>query len=424
MKVSLSQQVYIFTISCCLLFAVLVASILWYSHKVELAFSREEYTNKVENNTHILKQLIIYDDIYNSHYSADKWLRSQNKLIALLKLAPPLTPQQQIIQNSINSQSQNVKLLLNNIIDNKLKNATETIKKHLKKRLLTQLEIIRADSVQLSTVVQKDIQNVIKQQALFIIAILSVSFFILIFGSFRLTKIFRISINEVKRAFKHNHSGHFQKIQLTNQSNEFESMVKEFNAMNDKLSETTVSLKMMKKMVEERTHDLELLSKTDPLTNVANRRALFERGNEELLRVRRMHHPLSLILLDCDYFKDVNDQFGHQIGDELLKHICNICNQQIREIDFLGRYGGEEFVIILPDCDINGGVETATRIQNSLANNVLVTDGKEINVTLSMGVCSLNDQHTSFEQIINCADQAMYTAKENGRNNIQVNCKL
>jgi len=420
MKISLSQRVYFFTLSCCLLFAVIVSSILWSTQKVELAFNRDNYAQKVENHANILKLLIISDNIYDSNYSVANWLSSQNKLINLLKLAPRLTPQQQTLQNSITSQNQNVKRLFSKIIENKFKNASEAIKNHLRTRLITQLEIIRSDSVQLSTIVQKDIHNVIKREVIFIISILVVSILILLYGSFRLTKIFSTSLNEVKRAFVENHSGHFQKIQLSNQSDEFDSIVKEFNSMNHKLSETTVSLEVMKKVVEERTHVLELLSNTDPLTNVANRRALFERGNMEFSRVLRTQHKLALILLDCDYFKNVNDQFGHQFGDELLKHLCKICGQEIRDIDFLARYGGEEFIIILPDCDLNGGVEIANRIQSSLAKHCVAIENKEVCVTLSIGICMLSDKHENFDQMINDADQAMYLAKENGRNRIEI----
>lgn len=420
MNVSLSQRIYFFILSCCLLFAVLVSSILWSSQKVELAYSREYYAHKVENHVNSLKELIISDNIYDNNYSADNWLTSHSKLINLLKLAPSLTPQQQTIQNSINSQSQNVKRLFSKINENKLKNASEVIKKHLKTRLMTQLEMIRSDSVQLSTIGQKNIHNVIKREALFIICVLAVSILILLYGSFRLSKIFRTSLNEVKKAFEKNHSGHFQQIQLSNHSDEFDSIVKAFNSMNHKLSETTVSLETMKNIVEERTHELEQLSNTDPLTKVANRRALFERGNMEFSREHRTHNKLTLILLDCDYFKNVNDQFGHQVGDELLKHVCQICNQEIRDIDFLARYGGEEFIIILPDCDLNGGVETANRIQRSLAKHSLTIEDKEVNMTLSFGVCMLSDKHANLDQLINDADQAMYLAKNNGRNRIEV----
>ncbi|RGP39621.1 uncharacterized protein BPTFM16_02732 [Altererythrobacter insulae] len=176
----------------------------------------------------------------------------------------------------------------------------------------------------------------------------------------------------------------------------------------------------MKEVVEDRTKVLEQLSNTDALTKVANRRALFERANMEFSRARRAGTELTLLLLDCDFFKKVNDDFGHLFGDQLLVHICNICSQEIRDVDFLARYGGEEFIIVLPHCDIAGGIETASRIQSSLAKNSLTINNQEIAITLSIGACTLSDRHKHLEQLINDTDQAMYQAKKNGRNRIEV----
>ena len=420
MNGSLSQRIYFFTLSCCVLFATILGSVIWSSQTVELAFARDSYAQQVDNQTNSLKQLVISDNIYSSSYSVSHWQSLQQKLTRLLKSSPKLTPSQQTVQNSIKSQNENLKRLFAQITKNKLKNASAAIKVHLKARLMMQLEAIRSDSLQLSSIAHTDIHNTIKHEAFFIIAVSGVSIVALLFGSFTLMHIVRKSLDEVKRAFKQNHSGHFQKIHLSHPSDEFDSIVKAFNGMNDKLSETTVSLAVMKKVVEERTHILEQLSNTDPLTKVANRRALFERASMEFSRAIRSKNKLTLLLLDCDFFKRINDEFGHLFGDELLIHICNICGQEIRDIDFLARYGGEEFIIILPNCDIKGGIETANRIQHSLACHCIAMKDKEICVTLSIGVCMLSEQHKDLEQLINDTDKAMYQAKENGRNRIEV----
>lgn len=420
MKLSLQQHIYFFTLSSCLFFIIMVISILWSIQAVDIALKREKYAHQVEDHTYILKQLISTENIYANDYNTDNWLALDNKFSQLLKLTPNLTPQQQTIQNSIESQNKSVLRLFNVIHKNKLKNANEIIKKYLKKRLITQLEAIRTDSIELSNIVQKDIESVIKQQVIFILSILSLSIFILVYGAFKLIKIFKTSLSEVKIAFGKNRSGHFQEIKLSNQSEEFNSIVNAFNDMNKKLSETTVSLESMKKIVAERTHVLEQLSNTDSLTNVANRRALFERGSAEFSRIQRTKSQLTVILLDCDLFKNINDHFGHLFGDEILKHLCKICTEEIRNIDFFGRYGGEEFIIILPDSDLNGAVETAKRIQRSLANNSIAFEGKDVCVTVSIGICTANDKHTNFEQLIKDADTAMYRAKANGRNRIEV----
>jgi diguanylate cyclase (GGDEF)-like protein len=420
MTISLQRQIYFFTLSSCVLFVVLVISILWSTQVIDIALKREKYAHKVKDHTNILKQFIISESIYASNYNTVSWLTLDNKFNNLLRLAPILTPQQQTIQNSIESQNKNVLRLFNAINKNKLKNANEIIKKHLKIRLMTQLEAIRSDSIQLSNIVKKDIKNVIRNQIIFILSILLLVISILVYGAFRLSKIFRTSLEEVKSAFEKNHSGDFQKIELSNQSQEFNSIANAFNAMNKKLSETTVSLESMKKTIAERTRVLEQLSNTDYLTKVANRRALFERGSAELSRVQRTQTQLAVILLDCDFFKNINDEFGHLFGDDILMNICKVCTKEIREIDFFARYGGEEFIIILPDSDLNGAVETAKRIQYSLANNSIAFEGKDVCMTVSIGICTANDKHTNFEQLIKDADIAMYKAKTNGRNRIEV----
>ena len=165
---------------------------------------------------------------------------------------------------------------------------------------------------------------------------------------------------------------------------------------------------------------LEQLSNTDPLTKVANRRALFERGNAEFSRTQRTKNKLTLILLDCDFFKNINDQYGHLFGDQVLQHICVVCSEEIRNIDFFARYGGEEFIIILPESELSGAIKTAARIQSSLANKAIVFEKTDVYVTLSVGICEITQQHRSFEEMIKDADTAMYRAKENGRNRIEV----
>ena len=420
MKLSLQQQISFFTISSCLLFIILVFNIIWAVQVVEIALEREEYADEVEHHSHVLKQFILSENIYASDYNTENWLTLNNKFSNFLRLAPSLTPQQQTIQNSIKSQNESLLHLFNAISKNKLKNTDDTIKKHLKLRLIMQLEAIRTDSIQLFTIVKQDIRRIIKHQVILVLSTLALIIITLVYGAFRLNKIFRTSLKEIKTAFEKNHSGRFQTIHLSNQTEEFNSIVSAFNTMNKKLSKTTVSLESMKKIVDEKTRVLEEISNTDPLTNVANRRALFERGNSEFARVQRTHGQLTVVLLDCDLFKNINDDFGHLVGDEILKHLSNICTQEIRNIDFFARYGGEEFVIILPDSDVSGAVETANRIQRALSEKGINHEGVDINVTVSIGICSVTKIHNSFEQLIKDADTAMYRAKENGRNRIEV----
>jgi len=291
MKLSLQQKIYLFTLSSCFLFVVLVVSFLWSTQVIETALEREGYAHKIENHTHILKQFLTNEDIYDQHYNTDKWVVLDNQFNELLKSPPSLTSQQQTIQNSIESQNKNVLRLFNAINKNQLKNANEIIKKHLKTRLLTQLEAIRSDSVQLSAIIQKDIHNEIRQQTLFIIIILSLVIFTFIYGAFKLIQLFRTSLNEVKTAFERNHSGDFQKIQLSNQSEEFNGIAAAFNSMNEKLSKTTVSLASVKKTIADKTHVLELIASEAQLPVILEAIVLsVEQENRDML--------CSILLLD------------------------------------------------------------------------------------------------------------------------------
>lgn len=419
MKLSLQQQILFFTLGNCVLFVVLVTSILWSTQVVNSTFNREQYALEVEDHSNILKQFILSENIYASDYNPNEWFALEDKFNEILLIAPILTPQQQTIQNSISSQNKGVQRLFNAINQNQLSNANQAIKKHLRERLITQLEAIRTDAIQLSSVAKQDIKNVIKNQIIFVLLILVFIIIALVYGAFRLVAIFKTSLNEVKKAFAENHSDHFQNIHFSNQTEEFDSIARAFNEMNKKLSVTTVSLESMKKIVDERTHKLEQLSKTDSLTKVANRRALFERGNAEFSRTKRTKSQFTLILLDCDLFKKINDDYGHIFGDKVLQHISGICTKEIRNIDFFARYGGEEFIILLPDSDISGAMETANRIQQSLATHCIKFDDREINVTVSIGICTVKQQHNSFEALIKDADIAMYKAKTKGRNRIE-----
>jgi len=420
MKNSLMHKIRFFTFCVCALFIALVVSVLIVVQSLELAFERGSYAQQIDNHTNVLKQFIINDNVYSRNTIDEHWIEYQNHLAELLNKAPALTPHQQTIQNSIKSQNSNLKRLFDQITHNKLGNANKVIKVHLNARLAAQLEAIRADSVELSITVQKDIHSIMRQQAAFVIFILISSVSILSISSFRLIKIFKTSLKEIKNAIEKNTTQHFQNVTLSNSYQEFNDIIEKFNLMNRKLSKTTISLDEMKKVIAERTHVLEHLSKTDQLTEVANRRALFERGEMEYSRGQRNKSQLTVILMDCDFFKNINDNFGHLFGDEALKHVSRICLHEIRDIDFLARYGGEEFIVLLPDCDIKGGVEIAKRIQSSLAKHSVNFEGKEACITLSIGVTSLTDKHKNFAQLINDADEAMYIAKSSGRNRIEI----
>ena len=166
---------------------------------------------------------------------------------------------------------------------------------------------------------------------------------------------------------------------------------------------------------------LEQMSKTDILTDVANRRHLMERFEEELERSKRMQTPLSCIILDVDHFKAVNDSLGHLKGDDVLKGLAGILKESIRAYDILGRYGGEEFVIVAPDTGSADAAALALRIREKVEINLGRVSSLPENrvVTISLGLACRSQEDQTVETLLNRADKALYRAKVNGRNRLE-----
>ena len=159
----------------------------------------------------------------------------------------------------------------------------------------------------------------------------------------------------------------------------------------------------------------------DELTQIYNRRAFFQRGEEELAAAREASEPFALLLFDIDYFKKVNDTYGHAVGDLLLKHVAEICRTQLTDDMLLARYGGEEFVLALMGSAAEEGEAVANRLRRQVEEHPLRTDEGAIAVTISSGVAeAAAGSEESLNQLLNKADQALYVAKGNGRNQVRV----
>lgn len=170
---------------------------------------------------------------------------------------------------------------------------------------------------------------------------------------------------------------------------------------------------------EERIHQL---SRTDALTNLHNRRSILELLEQELTRLRRKPAPLSVVILDLDHFKKVNDTWGHPMGDRVLQIAARILRESVRESDHVGRYGGEEFMLILPDTDLAEAMIVLERCRQQLIAADVVTDDQDrLQITASFGlVCQDRAPLLASQQLIQHADEALYAAKANGRNRIEV----
>lgn len=176
--------------------------------------------------------------------------------------------------------------------------------------------------------------------------------------------------------------------------------------------------------VTERVHlfeEVKRLATLDPLTEVYNRRHLFQTLFQELIRAQRYRHCLGLIMLDLDHFKQVNDTYGHLIGDGVLKTVARICRENVRVIDLVGRYGGEEFVVLLPETSLPQTRETAERLRRMIADQPLHMNECAVTLTVSVGGTSLlPDGDVSPDQLLEVVDHYLYEAKARGRNCVVV----
>lgn len=158
------------------------------------------------------------------------------------------------------------------------------------------------------------------------------------------------------------------------------------------------------------------LTITDSLTQVFNRRYFFERFNEEMARSRKFNLKLSFLMIDIDHFKEYNDQYGHLVGDGILKEITKTIKENMRQIDFIGRYGGEELSIILSETDKEQARYAAERIRQSIESKRISVYDEDLKVTISIGISSFPDDANEDSALIERADEALYQAKQTGRN--------
>jgi len=157
------------------------------------------------------------------------------------------------------------------------------------------------------------------------------------------------------------------------------------------------------------------IANTDVLTFLPNRRKIIVDLQEEVIRSNRYNTPLSISLLDLDHFKDINDTYGHTTGDEALRSVAARLREQIRHPDTIGRYGGEEFLIVLPSSRIQAASEQADRLCQTIRTLQVDSNGHSFSVTISLGVAQYKIGDENWEQFLHRADEALYRAKDKGR---------
>ena len=175
-----------------------------------------------------------------------------------------------------------------------------------------------------------------------------------------------------------------------------------------------------KRQLESANTKLQELALRDGLTGLLNRRYWESCLEREFARHQRYDNPVSLVIFDIDHFKRVNDTYGHQTGDEVIRETARITSQLVRETDFAGRYGGEEFVVLLPGTTLDGAAQFAERLRSTIERQQLDYQGSPLTFTVSLGVATLADDMAGYKALLERADKALYQSKEGGRNQVTV----
>ncbi len=178
------------------------------------------------------------------------------------------------------------------------------------------------------------------------------------------------------------------------------------------MQELEVALTKQKELSQE----LEKLATTDPLTNIYNRRKIMELAAQEFARSTRYQRPFSILMMDIDKFKIINDTYGHQMGDRVIIEIVKAVLKNIRNVDIFGRLGGDEFMTILPETNQEQAVEVGERICSGMRDLEIKFGADIIKISISIGVASYSKEIKNLEEIISYADKALYQAKAGGRN--------
>jgi diguanylate cyclase (GGDEF)-like protein/PAS domain S-box-containing protein len=159
-------------------------------------------------------------------------------------------------------------------------------------------------------------------------------------------------------------------------------------------------------------------ARSDPLTGLYNRRYFFDLSEVEFARSRRHHHPIAMLMMDLDHFKNVNDTYGHLVGDQVLRSVAERCSATIRGTDLIGRLGGDEFAVLLPETELISAFSLAERIRKAVAELVVPTEGGEVRLTVSIGVAARTDSTCDLSELFQRADEALYKAKRSGRGQV------
>jgi diguanylate cyclase (GGDEF)-like protein/hemerythrin-like metal-binding protein len=312
----------------------------------------------------------------------------------------------------------------NKIINNNFENIDSVIWFNLMSKLINEIKLYEDKLLQnIEKNIEKTLQDNFVTMCLWMIfAVLFFMFTAIVIYIF--TKTSRVEIYEFIKAIKNLANGERSlKLAKLEKSDEIAQMYDAYELTRQKLLKGDIyaQLYLYKKEKEikeqqKRNMRLEEMASIDTLTGCVNRRKFDEISKLELGRAIRYKTDLTFLMLDIDHFKSVNDTYGHGVGDEVLKHFSSICIEMARELDIVARVGGEEFVVILPQTDEDGGFVFAERFRKQISKSSVVVEEHTIKYSVSIGISGLDENTKDVATILKKADKALYEAKEFGRN--------
>jgi diguanylate cyclase (GGDEF)-like protein len=208
-------------------------------------------------------------------------------------------------------------------------------------------------------------------------------------------------------------------VSLARRSDARAAEIEDLTRLNRELSSLQEELTRKNAELEVLNAENRRLAETDALTGLLNRRGFFLGAERDFLRARRYNQKFGVILIDIDHFKDVNDRWGHQVGDQALAGLAAVLKAGVRDSDLLARYGGEEFMLIALDGDVEAAGRVADRLRQAIEDAEIATDAGLVRLTVSIGVAAYEAGTTSLDEIIGRADRALYEAKSDGRNRVR-----
>jgi len=191
------------------------------------------------------------------------------------------------------------------------------------------------------------------------------------------------------------------------------------------VAEKTMALNRAKEQLEKELDKKEALEKhlkhlasTDPMTELLNRRAFFDICDKIMIRASKTQQKLACLIIDIDHFKVINDTYGHDMGDKVIKVIAKLMQENTRTIDYIGRIGGEEFAILMPNTDMEAAYQISDRLRENISKYKILLNNKNVSITVSIGLSYLTHEDKNIHTLLKRADTALYEAKDNGRNQV------